>query len=135
MTIDEAIKHCKKNAEAKRNEYEVAVALNIPSEGCLKRAEEQEQLVEWLKELKNCRDTMEMIKRHYIFVEKGVQDNPNDLMIGRVPTVEPQNNWGRWVISEIRCPNCLEYFDTDCYSTGELNKCPSCGAKMKEGAE
>ena len=45
----------------------------------------------------------------------------------------PQNNWGKWVISEIRCPNCLEYFDTGCYSKGELNKCPSCGAKMKGG--
>ena len=39
--------------------------------------------------------------------------------------------WGKWVISEIRCPNCLEYFDTDCYSKGELNKCPSCGADMR----
>ena len=47
----------------------------------------------------------------------------------------PQNEWGKWVISEVRCPNCLEYFNTDCYSMGELNKCPSCGAKMKGGAE
>lgn len=47
----------------------------------------------------------------------------------------PQDRWGKWVISEIRCPNCLEYFDTGCYSKGELNKCPSCGAKLKGGAE
>ena len=37
-----------------------------------------------LEELKELRDTMEMIKKHYILVEKGVRDNPNDLMIGRV---------------------------------------------------
>lgn len=55
--------------------------------------------------------------------------------INNAPTVEPQNKWGKWVISEIRCPNCLEYFDTGCYSKGELNKCPSCGTKLKGGAE
>lgn len=44
----------------------------------------------------------------------------------------PQDKWGKWVISEIRCPNCLEYFDTDCYSTEELKKCPNCGADMKD---
>lgn len=43
----------------------------------------------------------------------------------------PQGEWGKWAISEIRCPNCLEYFQTDCYSTEELKKCPNCGAKMK----
>ena len=47
----------------------------------------------------------------------------------------PQGEWGRWVISEIRCLNCLEYFQTDCYSMGELDKCPNCGAKLKGGAE
>ena len=41
-----------------------------------------------------------------------------------------QNKWGNWIISEIRCPNCLEYFDTDCYSMGELKKCPVCDAKL-----
>lgn len=42
----------------------------------------------------------------------------------------PQGEWGKWVISEIRCPNCLEYFQTDCYSTEELKKCPNCGVQM-----
>lgn len=41
-----------------------------------------------------------------------------------------QSKWGKWEISEIRCPNCLEYFQTDCYSMGELKKCPVCDAKM-----
>ena len=47
----------------------------------------------------------------------------------------PQGKWGKWVISEIQCPNCFEYFQTDCYSTEELKKCPNCGADMKGGAE
>lgn len=41
-----------------------------------------------------------------------------------------KGNWGKWVISEIQCPNCFEYFQTDCYSTEELKKCPNCEAKM-----
>lgn len=39
----------------------------------------------------------------------------------------------KWIISEVRCPYCLEYFDTDCYSKEEMNKCPNCGALMKGG--
>lgn len=45
----------------------------------------------------------------------------------------PKGELGKWVISEIRCPNCLEYFQTDCYSTEELKKCPNCGADMRKG--
>ena len=52
MTLDEAIKHWEEKAEEKRKDYERACAYNIPSEGCLKCAEEHEQLAEWLKELK-----------------------------------------------------------------------------------
>lgn len=46
-------------------------------------------------------------------------------------TPRPQDKWGKWVISEIQCPICLEYFQTDCYSTEELEKCPSCGADLR----
>ena len=45
----------------------------------------------------------------------------------------PQGEWGKWIIAEIQCPNCFKYFETDYYSTGELNKCPNCGAEMKGG--
>lgn len=49
----------------------------------------------------------------------------------------PRGEWGKWIISEVRCPECLEYFDTDCYVKGELDKCPSCGADLrrKEGEQ
>lgn len=43
----------------------------------------------------------------------------------------PRRSWGKWVISEVRCPECLEYFDTDCYDEGTLNTCPNCGMDMK----
>ena len=46
-------------------------------------------------------------------------------------TPRPQDKWGKWVISEIQCPICLEFFQTDCYSTEELKKCPSCGAVLR----
>ena len=49
--------------------------------------------------------------------------------------LRPQGEWGKWVITEIQCPKCFEYFETDCYSTEELNKCPNCGTKMIGGAE
>ena len=44
----------------------------------------------------------------------------------------PQDRWGKWVVSEIQCPNCLAYFLTDCYSKEELNECPNCGADMRK---
>lgn len=56
--------------------------------------------------------------------------------IKKAPTVElPHVKWGKWIINEVRCPECLEYFYTDCYAKGELDKCPHCGADMrrKEG--
>lgn len=37
----------------------------------------------------------------------------------------------KWVVSEVRCPYCLEYFDTDEFSIGSLNKCPNCEKPLK----
>lgn len=47
----------------------------------------------------------------------------------------PQSKWGKWIITEIRCPICLEYFQPDYYSMEELNECPSCGVYLKGGAK
>lgn len=63
MTLEEAIKHCKEKAEEKRRDYEQTCAYNISSEGCLKCAEEHEQLAEWLEELKDWRIREEMSKK------------------------------------------------------------------------
>ena len=46
-------------------------------------------------------------------------------------STRPQGKWGKWVITEIQCPNCLEYFQADCYSMEELQKCPNCEADMR----
>ena len=54
---------------------------------------------------------------------------------GELVVKEEDGKWGEWVISEIRCPNCLEYFQPDCYSTEELKECPVCGARMIKEAE
>ena len=66
--------------------------------------------------------------------DKSSWDEANAL-IDNAQTVEerPQGEWGKWIVSEIRCPECLEYYDPECYSKEELNKCPNCGAKMQKG--
>ena len=63
---------------------------------------------------------------------------PHKLLVLPEPEVtfeRVRGEWGKWVISEIQCPNCFEYFETDCYSTEELKKCPNCGADMRKGGE
>ena len=45
----------------------------------------------------------------------------------------PQGEWGKWIITEIQCPTCFGYFETDCYTKEELKKCPKCGADMRKG--
>lgn len=50
-------------------------------------------------------------------------------------TEQPTGDWGKWIISEIQCPNCLEFYDTDCFAKGELDRCPNCKTKMKGGEE
>lgn len=61
--------------------------------------------------------------------DQGYEDGKNNWL----QEERPQGDWGKWNVYEIRCPECLEYFNTDCYSKEELNKCPNCGADMREG--
>lgn len=56
--------------------------------------------------------------------EKALEERPQGL---------PENNWGKWIVSEVQCPHCFEYFEPDCYAKGELNRCPCCGTVMKSG--
>lgn len=74
LTLDEAIKHCEEKAKELKKDYERAVALNIPSEGCLECANEHEQLAEWLKELKRYRET-DYLRHQY---EKYIDTQKND---------------------------------------------------------
>ena len=41
----------------------------------------------------------------------------------------PHGEWSKWIIAEVQCPNCFKYFELDYCPTGELNKCPNCGAE------
>lgn len=66
----------------------------------------------------------------------------NALTVDNTPIVEqftikerPADDWGEWIISEIRCPNCLEFYNTDCFAKDELDRCPNCKTKMKGGEE
>lgn len=61
--------------------------------------------------------------------DQGYEDGKNNWL----QEERPQGDWGKWNVYEIRCPECLEYFNTDCYSKEELNKCPNCGLPMKKG--
>ena len=36
---------------------------------------------------------------------------------------------------KVRCPYCLEYFDTDAFDEGALDKCPNCGAGIRQKEE
>lgn len=61
MTLDEAIKHAEERAEDLRKEGIIKQNRNNTDESvladrCIKCAEEHEQLVEWLKELKQLRE-------------------------------------------------------------------------------
>lgn len=58
MTLEEAIKYCKKEAENQRRKvpmYE-QVRLNYAASGCNECAAEYEQVAEWLTELKQRRE-------------------------------------------------------------------------------
>lgn len=70
MKLEEAIMHLEET-------------LSDPSHiwSCSECKAEHEQLLEWLKELLRLKDTMEIIKKKYILVEKGPREDPNALYI------------------------------------------------------
>ena len=46
-----------------------------------------------------------------------------------------RGRWGGWIITEVQCPKCFYYYETDCYSEQKLNKCLNCGAKLRGGTQ
>ena len=139
MILDEAIQSFK-------DEMEKQTAL-----GHSEHIDNLEQMSEWLKELKDYRENtcgdaisrqeairaIEALQRpimreesnYYQFKFSGMSEARE--AVENLPSVSPQQKVGRWVISEVRCPDCLEYFDADNYSFEKLNICPNCGAKME----
>lgn len=64
---------------------------------------------------------------------KGLKDEDREIVCDAIYAGEPYEKpyYGKWIISEVRCPYCLEYFDTDAYDEGNLEKCPCCGQDME----
>ena len=64
LTLDNAIKHCEEKAKELRQEAEdkyFPIIEDAEKTDCLECAEEHEQLAEWLKELKQLRNSVEII--------------------------------------------------------------------------
>lgn len=64
MTLDEAIKHCEEKAEELNKEVLKQANLCNAKEvaDCQECAREHEQLAEWLKELKDLRESLAVIR-------------------------------------------------------------------------
>ena len=58
-----------------------------------------------------------------------------DELLGIANEENQQREWGRWAISEVQCPECFEWFSTDCYSKEEMKTCPACGAHLIGGTQ
>lgn len=81
-------------------------------------------------------DLKKAIHNFFYGLNHTVTEEDIQAYIDATPTVTvDERPHGKWIISEIRCPFCLEYFQLDCYATGELKECPICGAKMDGGEE
>lgn len=57
----------------------------------------------------------------------------NGIKNGKPYEESSRGEWGKWIISVIQCPECLECFNfpTRFYSMEVLKECPNCGADMR----
>lgn len=77
-------------------------------------------------------------KEKYEWIKKNNLNVDANSIVGAIKNGIPYkkrstDRWGKWVIIEIQCPNCLEFFLTDCYSEEELRDCPFCHSKLRGG--
>ena len=107
MTLDKAIKHAEEVIVEMSYEFQESVALQDHKNAklCRECAEEHRQLAEWLKDYK------------------------------RLKEQEPKTGYWRPIhqgdeIIDYRCSEC-EFGSTFGKSTGGMNYCPYCGAKME----
>lgn len=158
LTLDEAIKHCEEKAKELRKDYERAVALNIPSEGCLECANEHEQLAEWLEDYKRLLEKPkgDLISREALIkafiTSNHIKETVSGLdvmemlaikeIIDNAPTTplfvfrsRPIGQWIRKVddvgfVSHI-CSKCGAEIEVEDCSDDKF--CFNCGAEMKKG--
>lgn len=81
---------------------------------------------------------IDMPKEKYEWIKKNNLNVDANSIVGAIKNGIPYkersiDRWGKWVIIEIQCPNCLEFFLTDCYSEEELRDCPFCHTKLRGG--
>jgi hypothetical protein len=118
MELDEAIAHAREVAEEKRNDYERACALNVPSEGFCECAAEHEQLAEWLTELQERREADRWIPvKARELTDKEKEENPDCRFVWDCPLPDDSQDvlittcWGDVKI----CTFCVDfngsYFD------------------------
>ena len=95
MTIDEEISHVKEVAAIQRSNEKLNRTLGSASpyinETCLERAKEQEQLADWLEELKDYRENQHRSLRH--MYEKGYNKALDDFVkfASDMPTVDEED--------------------------------------------
>lgn len=133
MTIDEAIKRFKDNAEYERS--------NGSLQGCL----EFRQLVEWLAELKKLKKQMEpyenctskqTIKEQMIKYGFHAPDMTVTEFVEDLPSVTPLPKIGHGIRvdkDKCKCDKCEVISFIAMYPNGDINYCPNCGLKMEEG--
>lgn len=105
MTLDEAIKHCEDVANRERELYKMCPEdcdgssdcrelKHGKDRGCLKCAEEHEQLAEWLKELKRYREA-DIPRLQWEKIMKGGEKMDNKEAIKRLKEVQAEfnENW------------------------------------------
>ena len=74
MTIDEAIKEEQTLYDIAKDKYE-----KLGIKNCLKRMEEHKQYIEWLEELKDCRDKNKMVVRIDVENMDSIKDKIEEL--------------------------------------------------------
>ena len=80
MTIDEAIAHAREVAEDKRADADWKFRHGrLNADDCISCAEEHEQLVEWLEELKDYRDKNKMVVRVDVENMDSIKDKIDEL--------------------------------------------------------
>lgn len=166
LDLESAIKHCEEVAKEQRELFSLCP---IPSEmcdptdycaslkdgkgkGCIKCAEEHEQLAEWLKDYKrlleqepceDCVSRKEVKEKMLKYGFKAPDMTVTEFVEDELPPVRPEEKVGYWIHKKYSNGSCYECSECggmapnyDCDSTYAEGKhptdyCPKCGAKMK----
>ena len=133
MTIEEAIKHCEEVAEEQERKAQcmgrqfVGTAMANYQNGCFECAADHRQLAEWLKELKELRNSVGAVKladmkAAQTILSKLSAADVQPVKRGKWELIDGQEKW----IQGYTCSECGQVV-----VTYECNFCPNCGAYMR----